>query len=97
MIIVISENLPQRVKGILCIWLLEVKTGIFVGNLNSKIEDRILKFLNQYMKSNSDILIVRNNDKDTTQGFNIHYPYNSKNKLINISGLQLIQKPSEIP
>lgn len=92
MIVIIGEHLPERIKGVLKIWLLEVKPSVFVGDINQVIETRLLKFLKNYMTSNTDMMIIRNSDKNTTQGFKIDYPYNTKDKLVNISGLQVIQK-----
>lgn len=90
MIVIVGENLPERIKGILKIWLLEVKPSVFVGDINKVIETRIMKFLQTYMNSSTDLMIIRS--QNTSQGFKIDYPYNSKDKLINVGGIQLIQK-----
>lgn len=92
MIVIVGEHLPERIKGVLKIWFLEVKPSVFVGDVNAVIETRVMKFLKTYMKNNVDLMIIRSTDKNTTQGFKIDYPYNNKNKVVNISGSQFIQK-----
>lgn len=92
MIVIVGEHLPERIKGVLKIWLLEVKPSVFVGDINQVIEKRILKFLKSYMTSNVDMMVIRSSGKNTTQGFKIDYPYNNKNKLVSVCGNQLIQK-----
>lgn len=87
MIMVISTNLPHRVRGVLKIWLLEVKAGVFCGNINAKIEGRIFKFLMNYMNTKYELLIIRNDDT-SPQGFTINTC--NSNNIKNISGLQFI-------
>lgn len=91
MIVIICENIPKNIRGILQIWFLEIKPSVFVGNLNKKIEDKIVKFLQPNINENTDMIIIRNDDTNS-QGFKISYPSNNKNKLINISGQTYIQK-----
>lgn len=86
MITIVSTNLPRRVRGVLKIWLLEVKAGIFCGNLNEKLETRILKFLLTYMNEKYELLIIRSNGT-APQGLEIH-AYNATNIEV-VSGLQL--------
>jgi len=95
MIVVIGELIPDRIRGVLQIWLLEVRPNVFVGDITQVVEKRILKFLNSYMSTKTDLMIIRSSNSG--QGFSIEYPYNKKDKLVNMSGLQLIQKSLEAP
>ena len=38
MIVVVTENVPPRLRGRLAIWLLEVRAGVYVGNTESGFE-----------------------------------------------------------
>lgn len=88
MIVVISTNLPKRVKGVLKIWMLEIKAGVFIGNINKKIEDRIFKFLMPYVSDKYELIVIRSNATQP-QGFDICL-YNFTN-LKTMSGLYLTQ------
>ena len=92
MLVIIGERIPKRVRGILQIWLIEVKPNIFIGDVNKVIETRITKFVESYLNVNTDIMIVRNGNSSQLQGIDIKYCFNSNNKLVNIHGLNLIQK-----
>lgn len=89
MITIISTNLPHRVRGILKIWLLEVKAGVFVGNINKNIETRIVDFLRKYMNEKYELIIVRDNSL-APQGFELN-SYKSTNIAL-LSGLFMVEK-----
>ena len=35
MVVVVTENVPPRLRGRLAIWLLEVRAGVYVGDVSS--------------------------------------------------------------
>ena len=39
MIIIILENVPVGLRGELSRWMLEPKSGVFVGNMTARIRD----------------------------------------------------------
>ena len=41
MVVVVTENVPSRVRGRLAIWLLEVRAGVYVGDVSRKIREMI--------------------------------------------------------
>lgn len=96
MLVIIGERIPKRVRGVLQIWMLEVRANVFIGNINKTIENRIIKFIDPYLNVNTDIMVIRKGTKEHIQGINIRYSQNANNKLCNIHGLQLIQKPTSI-
>lgn len=95
MLIIIGEHIPKRIRGVLQLWLLEVRPNVFIGSVNKIIENRIIKFINPYLNMNTDIMIIRKGNKQSIQGIDITYACNSNNKLCNINGLQLIQQISK--
>ncbi|HAV8228638.1 TPA: type I-E CRISPR-associated endoribonuclease Cas2, partial [Escherichia coli] len=36
MLVVVTENVPPRLRGRLAIWLLEVRAGVYVGDVSAK-------------------------------------------------------------
>lgn len=46
MVVVVTENVPPRLRGRLAIWLLEVRAGVYVGDtcnqVNHLIPTRVL-------------------------------------------------------
>ena len=41
MLVIVLENAPPRLRGRLAVWLLEVRAGVYVGNLSRKVREMI--------------------------------------------------------
>ena len=46
MLVVITENVPPRLRGRLAIWLLEIRAGVYVGNTSRKTREMIWEQVN---------------------------------------------------
>ena len=41
MLVVVTENVPPRLRGRMAIWLLEIRAGVYVGNVSKRIREMI--------------------------------------------------------
>ncbi len=41
MLVIVVENSPQRLRGRLAIWLLEVRAGVYVGKVSRRVREMI--------------------------------------------------------
>ncbi len=41
MLVVVTENVPPRLRGRLAIWLLEVRAGVYVGDVSRRTREMI--------------------------------------------------------
>lgn len=41
MIVVVTENVPPRLRGRLAVWLLEVRAGVYVGDVSRRVREMI--------------------------------------------------------
>lgn len=41
MVVVVTENVPPRLRGRLAIWMLEVRAGVYVGDVSKRIREMI--------------------------------------------------------
>ncbi len=41
MLIVITENAPPRLRGRLAVWLLEIRAGVYIGDVGRRIREMI--------------------------------------------------------
>jgi len=41
MLVIVVENVPPRLRGRLAIWLLEVRAGVYVGKMSSRVRQMI--------------------------------------------------------
>jgi CRISPR-associated protein Cas2 len=47
MLVIVVENVPPRLRGRLALWLLEVRAGVYVGDLSKRVREMIWKNLEQ--------------------------------------------------
>lgn len=41
MLVIVVENVPQRLRGRLAVWLLEVRAGVYLGTYSRRTRERI--------------------------------------------------------
>ena len=41
MLIIVTENVPPSLRGRIALWLLEVRAGVYVGNLGRRIREML--------------------------------------------------------
>lgn len=46
-IVVVTENVPPRVRGRMAIWLLEVRAGVYIGNVSRRTREMIWQHLSK--------------------------------------------------
>ena len=39
MLVVITEDVPPRLRGRLAVWLLEVRAGVYVGDVSRRVRE----------------------------------------------------------
>ena len=97
MLVIVANHLPDSIRGLLKVWCLEPKPHVFVTDINTKTEERIVKFLQPYFNTKSGMVIIAR-DKTCLQGFRITQIAAPERKRIFMSGLQLIEeKPAPGP
>lgn len=47
MVVVVTENVPPRLRGRLAVWLLEVRAGVYVGDTSKRIREMIWQQITQ--------------------------------------------------
>jgi CRISPR-associated protein Cas2 len=41
MLVIVVENVPDRLRGRLAVWLIEIRAGVYVGDLSVKVREMI--------------------------------------------------------
>lgn len=47
MVVVVTENVPPRLRGRLAIWLLEIRAGVYVGDVSKRVREMIWQQITQ--------------------------------------------------
>lgn len=46
MLVVVTENVPPRLRGRLAVWLLEIRAGVYIGDVTKRIREMIWEQVN---------------------------------------------------
>ena len=55
--VIAAENTPPSLRGRLSLWLLEVRSGVYAGNYNRRIRERIWEETKTMIQDGSAVLI----------------------------------------
>ena len=47
MLVIVTENVPSRLRGRLGLWLVEVRAGVYVGDVSRRVREMIWENLEQ--------------------------------------------------
>jgi CRISPR-associated protein Cas2 len=88
----ILEKVSASLRGELTRWLIEPRSGVFVGHVSARVRDRLWEKSIQRKQSGGVIQIWNSNNE---QRFAIRVAGDTSRKLVDVEGLQLIQIPGE--
>lgn len=88
MVVYITENATEKLRGIMTRWMIEVKPGVFVGSLNAMVRDKIWEKISEYSPKGALMLYSYNNE----QGYQIKMLGDPTRRIIDLDGLQLIER-----
>lgn len=57
MLVIVLENAPPRLRGRLAVWMLEIRSGVYVGDYSVKIREMILKHINEGLEDGNAVII----------------------------------------
>jgi CRISPR-associated protein Cas2 len=56
MMVIVTENVPPRLRGRLAIWLLEIRAGVYVGDYSVKVRDYIWSQVEQGVEEGNVVM-----------------------------------------
>jgi CRISPR-associated protein Cas2 len=87
MIVVISENIPDRLRGRLSNIMCEIRAGVYVGDFSAKIRDKIFLMIQERIEG-GNVAICTTNNSDI--GYEVIMFGENRRFLVNFDGLNLI-------
>ncbi len=66
MLVIVVENAPDRLRGRLALWLLEVRAGVYVGKISKRVRDMLWGTLEQGIENGNAVMVWSSN---TESGF----------------------------
>ena len=78
MLVIVAENAPQRLRGRLAIWLLEVRSGVYVGKVSARVREMIWDQVVEGLEDGNAVMAWSTNTESgfdfTTLGTNRRIP-----------------------
>jgi hypothetical protein len=83
------KNIKSKTRLVLTAYFYEVQVNIFVGVINFKLAEDILKFLREKVCGREQAILIRE-DKSTVERFNIQY-INCSERYIDFDGVKFFK------
>ena len=85
--VAITENVPPRLRGRLAVWMLEVRAGVYVGDIDRKTREMIWQNLSHGVGEGNAVLVWSTNN---ASGFDFQTIGANRRVPINLDGLTLV-------
>jgi len=95
MLVIVTENVPPRLRGRLAIWLLEIRAGVYVGNPSKRVREFIWS---QVLEGVDDGNAVMAWSTNTESGYDFATVGANRRIPVDFDGLRLVSfLPSDGP
>ena len=88
MIVVVTEAVPARLRGRLAIWLLEVRAGVYIGNVSRRVREMIWEQANGLAENGNVVMGWATN---TESGFDFITYGSNRREPVDLDGLRLVK------
>ncbi|MBI5552148.1 MAG: type I-E CRISPR-associated endoribonuclease Cas2 [Desulfobacterales bacterium] len=87
MLVIVTENVPPRLRGRLAIWLLEIRAGVYVGEVSQRIREMIWEQVTLLAETGNVAMAWATN---TESGFDFQTFGENRRIPIDYDGLRLV-------
>jgi CRISPR-associated protein Cas2 len=87
MLVIVVENIPPRLRGRLAVWLVEIRAGVYVGDLSVKVRDMLWQQIEAGLEDGNAIIAWSTN---TESGFDFKTLGKNRRLPVEIDGLKLV-------
>ncbi|MDO9169169.1 MAG: type I-E CRISPR-associated endoribonuclease Cas2e [Methylobacter sp.] len=87
MLVIVVENVPHRLRGRLAVWLIEIRAGVYVGDLSAKVRDMIWSQIEAGIEEGNAIMTWSTN---TESGFDFVTLGKNRRLPVEFDGLKLV-------
>lgn len=87
MLVVVTENVPPRLRGRLAVWLLEMRAGVYVGDVSRRVREMIWNQCEQLAEQGSVVVAWATS---TESGFDFQTLGTNRRIPVDFDGLRLV-------
>ncbi len=94
MLVIVTENVPPRLRGRLAVWLLEIRAGVYVGNYSVRVREMIWEQVKEGIEDGNAVIAWKTNNES---GFDF-YTLGANRRIPKVvDGLKLVSFLPKIP
>lgn len=87
MTVIVVENVPPRLRGRLAVWLLEVRAGVYVGDVSRRVREMIWGQVEKGLDEGNAVMVWTTN---TESGFDFMTLGKNRRIPVEMDGLKLV-------
>ena len=87
MLVIVVENVPQRLRGRLGLWLVEVRAGVYVGKVSRRVREMIWVNLEKGIDNGNAVMVWSSN---TESGFDFMTLGANRRIPVEMDGIKLV-------
>ena len=92
MVVITLGSCPARLRGDLTKWMMEIRTGVYVGEMSARVRDALWKRICENVAQGSASMVYSDQNE---QGFSIRV-HNSEWEPVDFDGITLMRKPAPL-
>ncbi len=93
MLLMVLEKVPPSLRGELTRWLIEVHTGVYIGDVSALVRDRLWDKCSHRRGKQGGVIQVWSTN--TEQGFGLRASGLTARQIVDYDGLKLVRVPAE--
>lgn len=87
MLVVVTEQVPPRLRGRLAVWLLEIRAGVYVGDSSRKVREMIWQQVTVLADEGNVVMAWATNNES---GFDFQTWGENRREPVDLDGLRLV-------
>lgn len=87
MLVIVTENVPPRLRGRLAVWLLEIRAGVYIGNPSKRLREFIWKQVEEGIEDGNAAMAWSTN---TESGYDFLTLGQNRRIPVDFDGLRLV-------
>ena len=87
MLVIVTENVPPRLRGRLAVWLLEIRAGVYIGNPSKRLREFIWNQVLEGVEEGNAVMAWNTN---TESGYDFLTVGKNRRIPVDFDGLRLV-------
>jgi CRISPR-associated protein Cas2 len=87
MLVIVVENVPPRLRGRLGVYLIEARTGVYVGDVSKRVREMLWEQVEFYAQDGNAVMIWSTN---TESGFDFKTVGKNRRMPVDFDGMKLV-------